>query len=231
MLSSRDTPMDPDGWALVIEDIRRLALLVGGGANDLNAGAIDADQQAINDLSTALNSHEIDPDAHAALLANYLLRSDYTAPTTTFTGFNVTEDSFSWASGALATIVLAQTEYDPGGLYNAATGEFTVGTSGVYLLSFGLGISFNDTSGTSDLFIQGQFYKNGSPIDADYYPISRDVATGAFGSGEASIGKTTVANLTAADVITVRGSYSATSTGVGFAQGGSGTFCATRLGT
>jgi hypothetical protein len=233
MLSSRDTPFTLDGWALVIEDLRRLALLQGGGANDLNAGAIDANQQALNDLATALNEHEVDSDAHAELFAavDAAIAAATAAAATAFTGFNVTENSFSWASGALATIVLAQTEYDPGSLYNTGTGEFTVGTTGVYLLGFGLNIQFGHDSGTSTLYIQGQFYKNGSVIDSDFYPLSQQSIAGAFAAGYATVGKTSIASLTAGDVITVRGSYTASATGVNFTQAGAGTFCATRLGT
>ncbi len=121
MLSSRDTPMNEDGWSLIIEDLRRLALLVGGGSNDLNAGAIDADQQAINDLSTALNSHEVDPAAHADLLANYQLRADAFTPTVTL---------INAASGTLA----------PTGV-NYLAQTFTAPAAGVYHVCFNFSIS------------------------------------------------------------------------------------------
>lgn len=60
MLSGRDTPFDEDGFALVIQDVRRLALLVAGGANDLNAGAVDADQTAISEATVAATVDDVD---------------------------------------------------------------------------------------------------------------------------------------------------------------------------
>lgn len=136
MLSSRDTPFSEDGWALIIEDIRRLALLVGGGSNDMNAGAIDADQQAINDLSTALNSHEIDPDAHATLLASYLLRTDYTAPFTILSTVNTVGGSQALGATTTTTITgYTTTGTDTLTGFNTGTGILTVPTTGLYLVT------------------------------------------------------------------------------------------------
>lgn len=227
MLPNVDTPMTEDGWAIMVRAIRHLALVQAGGANDLNAGAVDADQIALQEFFDALSALRAEADP----FPQYQLAADASSGSGSFSGFNVSEDSFAWASGAIATIILAQTEYDPGSLYNAATGAFTVATAGVYALSLGLNIQFSHDSGTSDLYIQGQFYKNASPIDSDFYALSRDIATGAFGAGRATVNKSIIANLAAGDVITVRGSYNATSTGVNFTQAGAGTFCATYLGT
>lgn len=45
MLTNPGTPMDKDGWADVLSDIRRLYLMIEGGANDLNANTVEANQE------------------------------------------------------------------------------------------------------------------------------------------------------------------------------------------
>lgn len=141
MLSSRDTPMNEDGWSLIIEDLRRLALLVGGGSNDLNAGAIDADQQAINDLSTALNSHEVDPAAHAELLANYQLRSDAFTPTYLDIPYGSSPQS-TVVNGAIVSITTAFGT--PIGTLSSSfsAGVFTAPGNGIYEFSYNLRLTF-----------------------------------------------------------------------------------------
>jgi hypothetical protein len=136
MLSSRDTPFSADGWALIIEDVRRLALLVGGGANDLNAGAVDANQEALNDLASALNEHEVDQDAHAELLSNYLLRTEATgsfAPTYLTTASGSAKTLANGVAGQITT----QFGTASGTLSGSfSSGVFTAPGAGLYQFSF-----------------------------------------------------------------------------------------------
>lgn len=45
-LTNPGTPMDEDGWADVLSDIRKLFLLAAGGGNDTNNSTTNADQVA-----------------------------------------------------------------------------------------------------------------------------------------------------------------------------------------
>ncbi len=218
--------MDEDGWSLVIEDLRRLSLLVGGGANDMNAGAIDADQQALNDLASGLSAHEIDPDAHLELDDRYLRLADYST-TPTFRGFCVEVNATTLNVGTPTTVVFAADETDPGGVYNAATGEFTVPTTGYYLLSFGF--SDSHTAGAvfaENWFISANFYRNGSVIDGSNYFAKDGGYLQPLESDYASIAKTYIKSLTAGDVIVVK-AY----TNLAGSNGTDGNYAATFLGT
>lgn len=191
MLSSRDTPFDADGWALIIEDIKRLALLVGGGANDLNAGAIDATQEAINDLSTALNSHEVDPEAHAALLAGYARTTDI--PTSFAASYISAELSASFTGTATDTVLTGWSTASnfctdsSGGAWGGtsytapATGAYQISLSGYFNSSFSvathspIGMNFGlkvNASAPYSPSLTRMTFGAGSPATLIYFPVS-----------------------------------------------------------
>ncbi len=139
MLSSRDTPFSVDGWPLVIEDIQRLKLLIGNGANDMNAGAVDATQQAINDLASGLNAHEVDPDAHAALFAavnDAITAAAAAVPSplvAMYTGTNAAQTINSGLSATLSSVFTTSVVDELSGAWSS--GIFTAPSTGIYSLT------------------------------------------------------------------------------------------------
>lgn len=230
MLSNRDTPLDLDGWACVIQDLKRLELLITGGANDLNAGAKDANQEALNELSTALGDHEVDPAAHAALLADYLLRADYTAPTAAaYSGFSVNANLGALAPTTVSSIfIMTSGEVDPGSAYNAATGVYTVPATGYYLVTFSVSYSWGAGADDSQVRFQANLFLNGSAVNDEAWQTTgvRFNFFSAFGN----VSKTVTLALTAGDLLTLRGLYALNFGLIGTAVAASGSWGATYVG-
>ncbi len=132
MLSNRNTPFDADGFALLVEDMRRLAKHVYGGSNDLNAEAESVSQE--NETGDdALDEHIAAADPHP----QYQLLADVVAPFTvsylTASGSGTDNVSgltqvtaFAAASGTLAA--------------SFSGGTFTAPADGLYLAT--LSVSF-----------------------------------------------------------------------------------------
>lgn len=142
MLSSRDTPFDEDGWALVVQDLRHLALLIGGGANDLNAGAQAANQITSQDISDALSAllAEDNPFPQYQLAAN----ATGVSPT-----FYVATISSAGPTGVAFPTTLTGWTGGAGTLtgFNTTTGIFTPPANGAY--AFSLGFSGTPASAAS----------------------------------------------------------------------------------
>ncbi len=227
MLSNRNTPFDEDGWALVIADVRRLMLLVGGGANDLNAGATDGNQEAINELGTALDEHVAAPDPHP----QYLLAADYSEPVAgvaALTGFKA-YDAFNTTPAPNTVLKPATISWDTSSGYNSSTGEYTAPSSGYYSAyakykvvsgaGFGAGV------------ISAAFYMqvNGSLLITADTGGQIAVTLAALGTGIFCVTISTVLYLTAGDKLTLLGGASADPGVTWYLT--EGVFIATKIGT
>lgn len=176
MLSSRDTPFDEDGFALVLEDLKRLSLLVGGGSNDLNAGAVDADQEAFQELTTALSAHEIDPDAHPELDNRYLRISAYTAYSpyyVTSQGSSITTQN---ATGSLDQLTTAVIDATGTGSLSLASGVFTAPATGLYLITATIAAGGVSVSATGTTVCVGRVRVTGSIDEISEFNTMQTVA-------------------------------------------------------
>ncbi len=209
MLTSRDTPFDEDGHALIIEDLKRLNLLIANGANDLNAGAVDATQQAINDLASGLNQHEVDPQAHAELFAAAAATAAAAAGTTTV--MQVAEATPATSQVYPTAIAPSTTVIDTASGWNVGTGTYTIPTAGYYALSFSalLGV-VTSAAGYGDFFYI--FKNNGANVNgggfANDYFVKTYAATGVLGASM-MVQINTVVLCAAGDAITVTGGLNA----------------------
>lgn len=128
MLSNRDTEFSEDGWALALDDLRRHDLLLSQGSNDLNAGAVAANQTT-TDLSDGLAAHVAASNPHP----QYQLLSDVAASTSYVTTGAGTEtvgvnDPGSYLSSSITNAT------GTGGMA-IASGIFTAPGDGLYHVS------------------------------------------------------------------------------------------------
>jgi hypothetical protein len=130
MLPNVDTPMTEDGWAIMVRAIRHLALVQAGGANDLNAGAVDADQIALSEFFDALSALRAESDP----FPQYQLAADASSATSATASINkVSGGSQTIASGVAAAV----SSYSAVGTatlsgMDVTTGIFTAPADGLY---------------------------------------------------------------------------------------------------
>lgn len=141
MLSNRNTPFDADGFALIVEDMRRLAKSVYGGSNDLNSDAIAVSQETV-DGSDALDAHVAAADPHP----QYALADDLPDgfPPTAAETLSMLS-SFNNNVAADQSPISGYSDYfdNSGGAWNPTAGIYTAPSGGYYRVSaFGVtGIS------------------------------------------------------------------------------------------
>lgn len=158
MLTNRNLNFDADGFALLVEDIRRLSKHVFGGSNDLNANAVAVDQLTQNDISSALDEHVAAADPHP----QYQLLDDVVTADTNAYGLVAIRGSSQAVSSGTGSydIVCNSIVRDDSGLYSTLTGYYTAPVDGWYTASVTTVYSASSGSGT----INAAITVGGAPV-------------------------------------------------------------------
>lgn len=133
VLVNQGTGFDEDGWADVISDIRRLALLLEGGSNDLNFDSQSANQDAQDEAPSAgLNSDDVISiiDSNRVEYGCQVARGGsnqvVASGTTVVVGFNtISNDGWTYE----------QAKNCAAG-FNTATSVFTAPVTGIYAFTY-----------------------------------------------------------------------------------------------
>ncbi len=177
MLTNPGTGFDEDGWSDIISDVRRLALLLEGGSNDLNAGTVAVDQDTA-DASPAVG---LTADEVQALIDEALSDSVYTSVNVYAELF--TPQSYGIISGATVVFDSGLNTRPSGGLdttsiernsFDQTTGRFTVPFTGVYF--FNTNLEVNCTAAASNIDCTATIYLNqntgiGSTVTHQQLPV------------------------------------------------------------
>ena len=199
VLPNVDTQMDEDGWAIVIRAIRHLALVQAGGANDLNNGAVDANQVALSEFADALSALRAEADP----FPQYQLAADATGAAVAFKAVDAT----TYSSLTYPTTLKPTAQFDTDSAYSVGTGVYTVPSTGYYTLMFACQVEVITSAGGNEDFIFG-IQSNGSFISGaggdNTFRLKTYAATGIIGHA-LPVFITAIARLTAGDAIKVVG--------------------------
>ncbi len=152
MLTNPDTPMDEDGWADALQDIRRLYLLMAGGTNDLNKAAEAADQET-SEAEAPYTNAEIDALVDAAAVSAASGNAYYCDARGATTGaYSVTDLDFGTLS-----------EVDPFGII--AGGVLTAPRAGYIFVAAVVSVLVANVPAGNNCDVTLGLKKNGSSID------------------------------------------------------------------
>jgi hypothetical protein len=208
------TLFDEDGFGDVISDIRSLRLQIAGSTNDLNAGAVAADQDTAEEDLTPLTLADVQA------LIDDAIGGDSSSTATACSSYRLSSSQQAFPATTSATIVFNTTEYDPLSMQNTSTGVMTISEAGTYEVEAIVYVA--PTGGATDLST-GAILSFSTAISHDGY-LSGD--SGAAIALQGAIPIRTTQRLVAGETILV----SFTNYSIGNACSVFGTLSATRIG-